>query len=435
MTRGPLLVLLAATALPSPAAEYFVSPDGKDDADGTKAAPFATLQRAQQAVVAGDTVVVRGGTYVMTDAHISRRTRLHAWVTHLDKSGREDAPIRYVAAAGEVPVFDFSAVKPPGRRVSAFHVSGSWIQLRGLDVRGVQVTMTGHTQSICFSNSGSHNVFEALRMHDGQAIGYYSTHGSHNLVLNCDAWANHDFTSENKRGGNVDGFGCHPDKGSVRNVFRGCRAWLNSDDGFDLIMAAEPVVIEDCWAMRNGLDARGRRLADGNGFKAGGYAATPARDLPRPIPRHIVRRCVAAGNAAAGFYANHHPAGLDWINNSAFGNSSGFSFLNRTPDNATDVPGTGHRLVNNLAHRNRRAVTNLAPTGNFAAGNAFDGLADADFLSLDPSELTQPRPPDGTLPKVRFLRPAKGSRLIDAGQATGLPFSGMAPDVGAFETP
>src|SRR3712207_7385796 len=49
----------------------------------------------------------------------------------------------------------------------------------------------------------------------------------------------HDYTSENKRGGNVDGFGFHAPKGSVNNVFRGCRAWFNSDDGFDFIWRSE----------------------------------------------------------------------------------------------------------------------------------------------------------------------------------------------------
>jgi hypothetical protein len=35
----------------------------------------------------------------------------------------------------------------------------------------VQVTITSHTQSICFGNDGSHNTYELLSMHDGQAIG------------------------------------------------------------------------------------------------------------------------------------------------------------------------------------------------------------------------------------------------------------------------
>jgi len=39
----------------------------------------------------------------------------------------------------------------------------------------------------------------------------------------------------------VDGFGCHVGKTTeTGNVFRNCRAWRNSDDGFDLINCATP---------------------------------------------------------------------------------------------------------------------------------------------------------------------------------------------------
>ena len=69
-------------------------------------------------------------------------------------------------------------------------------------------------------------------MHDGMAIGFYLVRGSNNLVLNCDAYNNFDPVSENGTGGNVDGFGGHPASASYTgNVFKGCRAWYNSDDG------------------------------------------------------------------------------------------------------------------------------------------------------------------------------------------------------------
>ena len=54
-----------ARAQVSPAAgsTYYVSPEGSDTAPGTEAAPFRTIQRAAGLVGAGDTVVVRAGTY------------------------------------------------------------------------------------------------------------------------------------------------------------------------------------------------------------------------------------------------------------------------------------------------------------------------------------------------------------------------------------
>jgi len=45
------------------AATYYVSPSGSNSNPGTLAAPFATLQKAHDVAVAGDTIWVRGGTY------------------------------------------------------------------------------------------------------------------------------------------------------------------------------------------------------------------------------------------------------------------------------------------------------------------------------------------------------------------------------------
>jgi hypothetical protein len=320
--------------------------------------------------------------------------------------------------------------------VHAFSVGGSWLHLKGIEIVGVQVTREGHTQSIGVANDGNDNVFERISIHDGQAIGIYSVRGSNNLFLNCDAYRNHDPVSEDGRGGNVDGFGCHPPKGATGNVFRGCRAWFNSDDGFDCINAHEAVTFENCWAAWNGYSPGFRPLADGNGFKAGGYASLAAGRLPRPVPRHVVRSCVAVRNKNSGFYANHHVGGCDWIQCTAYRNGTNFNLLSRLPDNATDVPGYEHLLRNNLSFGSRRLIANLDSAKSDAKANSFDldvMVEDADFRDLDESDLTQPRGADGRLPDMAFLRLVKESDLIDRGVDVGLPFDGAAPDLGAFE--
>ena len=419
-----------------PAALFYVATNGDNAAPGTLEKPFATIQRAQQAAAPGDTVFIRGGAYVMQESQIARKQRIWAYVTLLDKSGTPDKRINYWAYPGERPGFDLSRVKPAGLRVHAFQVSGSWIHIKGLEVTGVQVTVRQHTQSICFANDGSHNIYELLSLHDGQAIGIYSVRGSDNLFLNCDAYRNHDFTSEDGKGGNADGFGCHPTKGCTNNVFRGCRAWFNSDDGFDCINAHEAVTLENCWAFYNGYSPSFGRLADGNGFKAGGYGSTPADELPNPIPRHTVRFCVAVRNKASGFYANHHAGGGDWFNNTAYRNGANFNMLCRLSDNHTDVPGYGHKLRNNLGYKGGREITSLDRTKSDAANNSFDlglSVSETDFLSLDENQLVQPRLPNGDLPVMTFLHLANGSGLIDKGVEAGFPFRGARPDLGAFE--
>src|SRR5205823_3298479 len=45
-----------------------------------------------------------------------------------------------------------------------------------------------------------------------------------------------------------------------------------------------------------------------------------------------------------------------------------------------------------------------------------------------------PRQADGRLPSIDFLKLAPGRHLIDAGVDVGLPYNGLAPDVGWFES-
>ncbi|MFT3869646.1 MAG: right-handed parallel beta-helix repeat-containing protein [Nibricoccus sp.] len=419
------------------AATFHVAPQGNDADPGSSDKPFASIQRANKEVKPGDTVLVHGGHYEMAEQQIARRDRIWASVILLDKSGTKENPIRIAASPGEQPVFDFSQVKPADMRVIGFHATGSWLQIVGLEVVGVQVTIKGHTQSVCFQNEGNHNLLERLSAHDSQAIGFWIGKGSDNLVLNCDAYRNYDYTSEGGKGGNSDGFGCHVPAGSKNNIFRGCRAWFNSDDGYDCINTAEAVVFENCWAFYNGYSLEFKSLADGNGFKAGGYGGTPAERLPRSIPRHVVRGCLAVRNKASGFYSNHHPGGVDFLNNTAWKNSRNFNLQGRLMDNKTEIDGRGHRLKNNLGFAGRIELCNIDRAQCDASHNSFDlpvTFAAADFAGLDEAELTQPRQANGDLPVMKLLHLATGSPAIDQGVDVGLPFNGKAPDLGAFES-
>lgn len=416
--------------------EWYVAPEGSDSADGKRESPFATLTRAQQNVAPGDTVFIRGGIYRIKPDQVTRRRGLFARIFVLDKSGAADAPITYSAFEDEKPIFDCTEFLPRNQRVTVFYVSGDWLHLKGIEVTGVQVTIKTHTQSICFESQGNNNRFEQLLMHDSQAIGIYHVNGSNNLFLNCDAWNNWDYTSDQGHGGNVDGFGCHPSKGSVGNVFRGCRAWFNSDDGYDCITAQESVAFENCWAMYNGLAVDGKKLADGNGFKAGGYGSATVHELPKKIPRHVVQKCIAVGNKNSGFYANHHPGGGDWLNNTAFRNGTNFNMLCRLADNKTDVDGYDHVLKNNLSFESRYDVTHIDRLKCELNANSFDlerRFRKADFVSLDEDELIAPRQQDGSLPRLNLMKPMQGSGLIDTGVDVGLSFIGKLPDIGAIE--
>ena len=437
MKRFLYIIILLTLTFTVAARTFYVAVDGNDENPGTKEQPFGGIMRAQEAVLPGDTVFVRGGKYVMNENQIARVQRIWAYVHDLRKSGEPGKRIHYFAYPVEKPVFDFSNVKPVNKRIMAFNVTGSWIHFRGLSVIGVQVTILTHTQSECFHNEGSHNIYEQLSMHDGQAIGFYLNKGSHNLVFNCDAWNNADYTSEGGRGGNVDGFGFHGGPGDVGNVIRGCRAWFNSDDGYDLIRSAETVVIENCWAFYNGYSTDFESLGDGNGFKAGGWGLKKDQRVPDSIKGHVIRFCVAVGNKANGFYSNHHPAGNVWINNTAYRNGTNFNMLNRNADFTASVSGFGHKLVNNLSLKARTYDTQyIDPKQNELITNGFAEnmkVGEKDFKSLDESLLMAPRQPDGSLPQNDFLRLRKNSKLINKGTEAGFSYKGRAPDLGVFE--
>ena len=99
------IFLSCAAAQLAPAAEFHVAPNGNDANPGTAAKPFATLERARDAVRAhkrreATDVVIHGGTYVLKRPLV---------LTPAD-SGTEGKPVRYVAAKGETPVI--TSAKP-----------------------------------------------------------------------------------------------------------------------------------------------------------------------------------------------------------------------------------------------------------------------------------------------------------------------------------
>lgn len=420
--------------------KIYVAPNGDDSNPGTIDRPLLTIQKAQELVNPGDTVFIRGGLYKIRPNQISKVvSNLFACVTYLDKSGSEDKTIKYWAYPGETPVFDFSDVKPSNQRVVGIYVVGNYIHLKGLEMTGIQVTITTHTESYCIYSRGSHNIFEQISMHDNVGTGLRHYKGGYNLFLNCDAYRNWDNVSEDKLGSNTDGFGCHPDAGGKGNVFKGCRAWFNSDDGFDIIRADESVVFDSCWSFYNGYSTAFQSLGDGNGFKAGGFAHDAANIIPNPVPKHTIKFCIAAKNKANGFYSNHHLEGNEWYNNSAYQNEINFNMVNRESPQIDNIffNGYNHVLKNNLSYKPRTSDTAYIDIKkNILTHNSFDlglKITDDDFVSLDISQLTAPRKPVGSLPDIDFMRPVKSSSLIDAGVDIGFDFSGKAPDLGAIE--
>lgn len=415
MNKHPLTALLACLALcassAATAATYYVSPTGSDDAAGTLDAPWKSIAHAQLIAVGGDTVYFRGGSHIYTVAttDCASRTAVVDAIT-LSKSGRSGAMIRYWAYPGETPVFDFSRMKDDCR-VKGFNVSANWIHLKGLEITGAPQqpgNLLNH-ESWGVWIKGNNNIFEQLDTHHNMGPGVFINGGSYNLVLNSDSHHNYDPYTSNGAGQSADGFGAHVKANSPGNVFRGCRAWANSDDGFDLINAYSPVTIENSWAWMHGYlpgTTTSLPAGNGNGIKAGGYAGVYVANGVK----HTVRFSVAFNNKASGFYANHHPLALDFFNNTSFGNKrSNYNMLGIGPNGEPLALGN---LRNNLAYIGT-AVSNMdGANAQFNSWNLPVSVSDDDFESVSSEGWDAPRQADGGLPVLASFRLRSGSDLI-----------------------
>jgi MYXO-CTERM domain-containing protein len=458
-----LVLLLSQTAR---AATYYVAPDGSDAAAGTMDAPFASWSRAQTAAAAGDTVYFRGGTYTYTAATSTCGGSTTATVNSivLTKSGTSGKPINYWAYQGETPVFDFSGLTDTSKyncRQTGVRIQADWLYLKGLEFMGVlQLNMDNHESWCVYLDGGSNNTFELLDAHHNMGPGFFIQRGGNNTFLNCDSHENEDTMTSNGDGQSADGFGCHPNRaGDTGNIFRGCRAWWNSDDGWDFINSQEACTVENSWAwyggykpdtLNNGAPVS-LAAGNGNGFKVGGYG-DPQTGVPATPPQHVVRFSVAFYNKANGIYANHGIVSPFVYNNTSFNNGTDIDMLGLDGTTVTSV-GT---LRNNIGYSNNgHAVTgDLGNAGPISDQfNSWDAsvnvkVTDADFQSVafkpatscPPTDMTcfagmaSARQADGSLPVVPFLRLAATSALIDKGMDIGFPYGGTAPDLGAFES-
>ncbi|MBN1760527.1 MAG: right-handed parallel beta-helix repeat-containing protein [Chitinispirillaceae bacterium] len=437
----PVFVIIVLTISVVKSKTYYVATTGNNSASGTQSQPFATFQKGIDAAGPGDTVYVRGGVYKIVQLASGSAGVL------FNKSGTSNEKrICYFAYPGETPVFDFAGLRilSDPNYTQGFVVNGAWLHLKGFEVCNVPMNTRSNT-GISVGGNAHDDIFELLNIHHNFGSGFFihTTTGGHQII-NCDSHDNYDPYSHQGNGENADGFGVHYQTTGKSTVFRGCRAWWNSDDGYDFISQEVPVIVENCYAMGGGYVKSGTGTAgNGNGFKIGSS---------KTGIRHIVTNCVAWKNRASGFYANHSAGGNTWYNNTSYSNGTQYNMLASSWDangNRTDgVTLTGskvHIMRNNIGFPNKNSYMNGVDTKS----NTWDlsiTPATGDFKSLtDPSMtvtgqnldvlsgMLGPRQADGSLPNVDFLKLAAGSRMIDKGLDVGLPYAAVAPDLGAYE--
>ena len=397
----------SATPVQPATGEIFVAPNGTDSNPGTINAP-TTLSAAITRIQPGQTIQMRGGTYNLSNTiNIDR-----------GNNGTAGQPKHIFAYNGERPILNFSA--------QSFSSSNRGIQLNGhfWHLRGLEVMGAGDNGIFI---GGNNNVIELCVTHhnrdSGLQLGRHSSSApesewpSNNLILNCTSFDN--FDPDN--GEDADGFACKLTTGPG-NVFRGCIAHHNIDDGWDLFTRDDEgpigaVTIENCVSYNNGTLSTGGTTtdSDGNGFKLGG------EDIG---VNHVVRRSIAFGNKKHGFTFNRNNGSITFTNNTSWGNGE---------ENFKFDEGS-HIFTNNLSFQGTNSDHNAGGTDVsntncwWQNGRSVNGkglvVSAADFVSLTP---TITRNADGSINLGNFLRLAPGSDLINAGVPSGT-------DIGAVES-
>jgi hypothetical protein len=391
----------------------FIATDGDDENPGTEAEPWATLHHAIEQVQQGDVLVVRGGIYFPDDI-----LRINS------PFGTEEQRIVLMAYPGEIPILDFSQLdrvsNNHGIRLNAWYWHLIGLTIRNAAHNGIRM-------------DGSHNILDQLTAYNNHDTGIHMAGtASHNLIRNSDSF--HNFNYDPARtpriGNNADGFGAKFDGLGPGNRYHGCRAWNNSDDGYDFWRAHHTIVVENSWAFANGdasvfgepEDFAGAFEGNGNGFKLGGdHIHTP----------HIVVRSKAFENfgsdgQAKGFDFNNNLGAMTLLHNTAYNNGRNIFFPATIEGQAL--------FVNNISFESN-VIANL-PLNAAQGGNSWQSdstVTEDSFLSVDTELARGPREADGSLPDIPLLVPAPGSFLVDGGVAIGEPFYGDAPDIGVYE--
>ena len=194
--------------------EYiYASPDGSSTNGGTSTADAVDIVTALEYAKAGQTIILESGTYTLADALTISRGR----------NGKSGAPITVTTSDGEFATIDFR------NSGSGLNLWGNYWNISNINI----CNSTGKGMQIY----GSHNTVERMNFWNNGNTGLQIAGSSaddkniwpaYNNVINCTSMNNADKALED-----ADGFAAKLTCGAG-NVFDGCIAAYNADDGWDL---------------------------------------------------------------------------------------------------------------------------------------------------------------------------------------------------------
>jgi hypothetical protein len=452
---------------PDTTEKIWCSPDGDDaTADGTEQHPFYSLDRAIALVEPGMRICMKAGTYVY-----DHRINID------NHNGTPDQPIELFAVDGRA-VLDFSAMpyhKHSDNPLQGVRLTSSYWHFYRIDITNAsdnglliernKPTGGSNADIIAATEQGHHNLIEECNFYRNGDTGLQIKNlGAWNQVINCDSYENCD-----EGEGDADGFAPKISVGDG-NYFYGCRAWLNSDDGWDVFFKKDggfgdnmTIVMENCVSYKNGFLDLNTIAPDGNG---NGYKCGSNQGAMNVY----MNRCLAICNKAKGFDQNHNAG--DIVMNNCTGMTlksiSDKSYSYRIYEQIADdheVRLTNCIAINDNDATDKRDKNTGLPKegehGKYGQYGRFEvdttlqrlSIVSCEFQKADPTqfvditnheELIAPRHDDGSLPETTFAHLRKGSFLIDAGtkigatnyrgiDVDGISYKGTAPDLGAYE--
>jgi len=189
------------------------------------------------------------------------------------RGGTSSKQLKFIAAPNATtrPILDFTGQPrlakgaDPTSADRGVKINADYVLVKGFEVRKANDNGI-HIQ-------GMNDTVENCVVHDNDDTGIQigtdvvGSSGMNITIRNCDSYHNYDAVNG---GENADGFGAKESSGT-NNLFVGCRAWENADDGYDFFAWVSPVMLTDSWALRNARNSSYTGSnSDGNGFKLGG---------------------------------------------------------------------------------------------------------------------------------------------------------------------
>lgn len=335
-----------------------VTPDGSAANNGTRAEDAVDIQTALNYAAAGQTIQLESGTYHLTGELKVERGR----------DGTAEAPITMTTADGKYATLDFGGVG------TGFSVWGNYWNISKINITNTADGAKG------MQLAGSYCVLEQMNFYNngntGLQVSGLSTDNkalwpSHNTIKNCTSMNNADRAMED-----ADGFAAKLTTGEG-NVFDGCIAAYNADDGWDLFAKAATgsigaVTIQNCVAYKNGY----LMLAAEPVKKQSLQFPTVTCDDDGNLSFSNVAVTIAAGNGN-GFKmgGTNLPGNHKLLNSISYDNAAKGIDSNSCPDvkvySSTSYNNEGYNVA--LYTGNKSAVTDYAADGVISFRKGTDG--------------------------------------------------------------